>query len=547
MPDNKISDLIEEDYLNAEAQVIGLVREARPELDLRLGTALRDLVIRTMCQIAAVEAADIDDLRAEMSFKLLSENPDLASDDVVESLASNYAITRQEGTAASGYVVLYLRSVDQVSLPNSYLIARLDLTYVTEQQWTLTTEPTEANELKISTDVSGRPFAIVPFVASTIGSSSNVRADEAFEIVDLSVPQITGAVAYGDFQGGQDKESVDALLIRISESISHRELTSENAISTRLKNEFSEIVNVSIAGFGDEEMLRDKHNVFGIAVGSRVDVYLKTFSEPTKRTITKVATKVSDGVYTFDLTPDEVGVIYFVSGVTSPDSLITAENDDQAGPILGSYDFTEERKLYIPGSVAHDISTDDEQKIIETSYTAYQSRTIVVTGIAAINGVYPDTAELRVDVYVAPRVDAIQDFLDDDAVRNREADILAKGAVPAFVSMLIPVYRRSSASIDTDAMRIAIADYINSKAFGEDLTLSQISSILHGYDILKVGTEDPDLSLTAMIKAADGSILTISGTELSISKVASPELQVTPRTSTFVADLSDIFIKEIIV
>lgn len=545
MPDNSILDLTTEEYDNFESQIIGLLREARPELDLRIGTAIRDLLVRTAAQTSGVVSKDISDLRAQMSFKLLSENPDLATDDVVESLASNYGVTRRAGVAASGYVSVQFQRRTEIIIPTDYRLRYGEYEYGTTQVWKIRTTPTADDELPIYTAEDGTPFVIVPFQATEVGSAGNIDAGQSMEILDDSVLQVASAVSYSDISGGEDQESVTDLLDRVSESFTHRELTSSAAITTRLKNEYAEVRQVSVTGFGDEEQLRDKHNVFGVSVGSRVDVWLKTFTEPELRTVIKTASKVSDGVYTFTLTPDELGVIYKVNSVNSPESLITV--DPTTGrPTLGTYPFTETRSLYNSSSIAHDISSDEDQALIETAYTKWQSVTVVVTdvGPAASGEPYPSTLSLRVDAYVAPQVDAIQSYLDDDDNRNREADILARGAVPAFVELSIPVYRRSSASIDVEGMRIAITNYVNTKEFGDDLTLSQLASILHQYDILKVGTKDSDLIMTATIRAADGSEIVMTGSELNVDDVADPSIQVTGNTTVFMADLSDVYIVE---
>ena len=174
---------------------------------------------------------------------------------------------------------------------------------------------------------------------------------------------------------------------------------------------------------------------------------------------------------------------------------------------------------------------------------------MTVTGVGATSGSepYPASVDLRVDVYVAPNVDEIQTYLDADDVRNREADILARGVIPAFVELSIPIYRRSTADVDLDEMRTAITDYVNNKKLGEDLTLSQLSSILHQYDILKVGTGDPDLVMVANVRGADGTELQTSGSELRISDLANAGLQVSESTTSFVADVSDVYLVEKVV
>lgn len=547
MADNTISGLTTEEYANYESQMISLIRESRPELDLRVGTAIRDILVRTSAQSSGVMSKDIDDLRATMSFKLLEENPDLATDAVVESLASNYGVVRREGVSASGYAAIYFLRDEEVIIPSGYRLRRGSYEYETTQLWKIRSAPSASNELPLYTDENGVPFAIIPMSAIDSGSATNVQAGETMELLDNTVLLVNSAESYSDISGGRDQETVEELLQRISEALSHRELTSQAAISVRLKNEYPVVDDVIVTGFGDEEQLRDKHNVFGVAIGSRIDAWVKTFTEPERMTLIKRATKVSDGAYTFTLTPDEVGVIYKIAAVTSPESIITADGSNR--PTVGSYPFTEQRNLYNSSGISHDISSDPDLAIIETAYTRWQSTTVTVTDVGAVGGTepYPAELDLRVDVYVAPQIDTIQAYLDDADNRNKEADILVRGAIPAFVELSIPIYRKSSAVLDLDAMRTAVTDYVNDKNLGDDLTLSQLASVLHQYDILKVGTTDEDLIMTATIRAADGSELTLSGSELRIQDVRDAQKQVTADTTVFVADVGNVYVIEKVV
>jgi len=285
-------------------------------------------------------------------------------------------------------------------------------------------------------------------------------------------------------------------------------------------------------------------------MGSRIDVYVKMFKQPYSRVILKTAAKVSDGVYSFTLLPSDAPGFYLVRSITSPSSLLTFESDMAAAPI-GSFPFTDSRYPYMTDTTSHDFDTADEAAgIIETYCSMWQASSFLVTDVPPVvaNGVssYPDTLSLKVEVYYPADMAAVQAVVDDPGAANKEADTVIRGALLCFVTVIANVYRKSNVALDLNAMKQSVADYINSKKFGESLTASQLAAVLHQYDIVKVNLDNSEagMQLQGQVRGADGVWHQVQGSNLDIADIADPYTLVSPRTTVFVADPRSIFITE---
>lgn len=549
-----LSDLSQETYNNATAVVKDILLSTNANLDLKEGTALADLLVGPSAQILAFNSINNDYVRRRMSFKLLQENPELITDDALDNLASNYNIVRKKGTYATGTVMVKVSSAQEYTIPANYIVALGSLQYTTTQPWKIkkATVNDPLTELLLQRDSEGTLYFLLPMKAIAVGSVYNIAENVSLSVVATGIPNLISVSTYSAFGGGTDTENNEQLLARIPIALSHAEFSSKASISTKLFNEFTNIYDVSVVGMGDPEMLRDKHNVFGVSFGGRVDIYLKTFRQPYTKVILITANKVTDGVYTFKLNATNAPGYYCIRSITSPDSLLTLESNFYI-PALGSLPFTESRTGYNLGTTFHDFASDPYSMTRETAYSIWQESTVTVTNVSPVivNGspIYPEQLQFKVEVYIPDQLLDIQTYIDDTVITNKESDMVAKSALLAFVSVYANVYRKSSVVLNLNDMKQAVADYINGKTFGEPVTLSQLSAILHNFDIVRVGLDNSTtgMRLEAKVLGTNGIWYTMSGADLDIMSIENPSIGITSRTVIMVADPRSIFLNEKVV
>jgi hypothetical protein len=549
-----LSDITQEQFDAAEGIIIELLRAGSPTLDLRKGTAIRDLIVRPAAEFHALNTLRIDDLRNSNSLKTLNENPDLGDDDVVDGLLSNLGYSRQPGEFAEGVVRVTVTIDKDYSVPNRFeLKDGSDFVYVTEQQWTVRSEPIvdPTSELQLFPDSTtvGEFYFLLPMIGQVEGANYQAGAGEVLTPVSREIAGVSVFEVFTDFSGGINQETTENAIAQLPASLSYRAFESNVSINTRLRNVFPSLVSSHSIGYGEEAQLRDKHNIFGTAVGNKVDTYIRTFRAPVSRLLEKTGTKLSDGVYQFQIARTDAPGFSIIRGIAAIGQTVDGTTTGTE-PIIGSLPFTEVRSASGTEDTHHEFSPDNI--VVETAFTVWQESTVTVTDVQAIveggSATYPDTLQFTVELFVPPDLSDIQSYIDYDTIRNLEADQVARGALVCLVSVQATLYHDPEVVLDLDLITQVIVDYINNKTFGEALTASEVTAIIHQFDVTRVNLDDASdagLKLIGSIRDAAGNTVDLSGNILDINNVADPANFVTPNTVVFATDSRNIFLKDI--
>jgi len=546
-----LSDVNQEDFDVAEAKLISAILEFNPSVDLRTGTALRDLLVRQGAILNAYNEKLNEDLRNTQSLAAVAANPDLADDDVVEGILSNISVVRKQGTTSTGLVIVTVPSSSSFTIPNGYLFTTAAaLAFKTLQAYrvrnaTSFTGALDELQLRPHTDDAkiGKYYVVVPVVSAAVGVSYNISSGVALTVTNKLIVGVQEQESYNKFTGGTDKESIEDLLARVPTALGQKSMESQQAITSTLQTQFSTLRELSAVGFGAEAQLRDKHNIFGSAMGGKVDLYIRPTTSVDTLTLPVTATKASNGVYYFTITKDEAPGAQLIRSVTSPNSINPATPITPNLPIIGSLPFTVVRSTGPLGETYHDF--DSNNLATETAFSSYQSLDVFVTDVPAVtvDGVttWPATVELKAEVYVPPLIREMQGYVDNEDTRNLKADHVVRSYIPFFVSVDATVIEKPGVTSNTDDMREALIKYINSKTFGDILTASQLSCVLHTFDIISV----KKLTFSAYTIDAANNVITLEGPAMSIEDVKVPQYLVDVDTAMFVADIRDIFVKAV--
>jgi hypothetical protein len=109
-----------------------------------------------------------------------------------------------------------------------------------------------------------------------------------------------------------------------------------------------------------------------------------------------------------------------------------------------------------------------------------------------------------------------------------------------FVTVTADVFRLVDADIDFEAIKDRLVEYVNGKNFNDVVTTSQVSAVLHEFEIIRVGS----LRLEGEIRAADGTTRSLGGDVLDVGLVSDPQVLLAPDTSVFMLDRRDIFLTD---
>lgn len=455
------------------------MQELHPDADFKRGP-FHDTVAYYHAQLSAGLRTNINRYLSARSLMEIQADPTLAEDDVVNGVLSNWGLERQAGSKAVGEVTIVLSDDTSVTLSNGAIFSANGQNFLTDQVYTA-----KDNEDLILTDsdrlltaLSDGNYAFTVFVeAENAGSAGMLKKDVA--LTPESPPSnFVTAYATSDFTGGDDEETNEELLARLQQGIAAKTCSNRVNMAAMLREitAFARVVDMSIIGYGDEEMIRDQHTIFPISGGGRVDWYLRSQAALLHTSLTKTATLIektagNHGIWQFSVVKTDAPGFYEIRNIRPTESTDTD----------GGFEITEDiRGLDLTGSgLIPDIDTQ-----LEGAYSYYQTATIrfedTITDTTDLD--VGDTQDYDVEAVGMPLIDTLQQHMNNRDYRSVTHDCLIKAPVPCFVQLSFTIYKRADEDDpDTDAIKLALIDAVHSVSFVGRLYASQLYDVIHGY------------------------------------------------------------------
>ncbi len=537
LPD--VADISQAEVDAMQTELYELLSEAFPQVDLTRGY-VHDVNLHMGAVINAMLRKVVDRVASSQSLLLINQDPELADTEVVDQLLSNFNIARKAGTAASGQVVVVVDAQVPVVIPSGTTFAASGVSFATTQAYSIRiSQPnvTAATD-RVLTPIGGGSYSFtVPVVASTVGVAGMIRRGAAMT-PSFSIPHYVQSYAESDFTGGVDAEDNASLVARLQQGIAARTFSNRGNVDALVHQnpDFAQVMQLSIVGAGDVEMLRDKHTIFPLASFGRADVYARTAALPASITVTKSATYVgvapggAGGVWQFSMAKDEVPGFYEVTRVAptsaQPNDAGFAVQDDIRG---------------------FDISGDgwrpDIVSAVEAAYSPFQTATIrFVDTATALAGLVANssTATYSVSAAAMPQLAELQDFLGGRAVRAYGGDVLVKAPMPCFLRVSFEVLKPSlAADPDVAAMRAAVASTVNNLGFPGRIHASTISGAVR--DLLPPGAALGPVDVFGRVRRPDGTTTFLRDRFSNVIDAPDePGVMITARTLAFILDPADV-------
>jgi len=301
----------------AEEYLASVLSEEFPSLDLSEGRVIRTMVIDIAAILNTESRQDTDNLRNSFSPLTIAENPELADDDIVDEVYSNYHVERYEGSKSTGLIAVILESNITTSVPDDTVFTNNGLNYVVTQSYIGVTTPdsvVSSTERLIEERPDGSFVFTVPVVAEDVGAQYSVKRNERF----TAAPAIVGAIdlqAAIDFEGGTSEETNAELVERTQQGIAPKVFSARAQVAALIQDEYPETIAISQVGLGDAEMLRDRNNIFATSQGGKADLYVQTTTVPEEVKVTKECTYIGDQSWQFSMLRDDAPGFYLVTAV----------------------------------------------------------------------------------------------------------------------------------------------------------------------------------------------------------------------------------------
>lgn len=485
---------------------------AIPPANLKPGTPMWDLVATYSGEAQALNRARIDVLRRTSSLYELVHAPELADEEAVDRILSNYwTRSRNEGKYSKGYVAIFRNSPTIFTIPRNTVFIAGELRYQTSSVYVAT--PAALNnpsDRKLVQLADGTWRVVIPVTAEEPGEKYDIAAGTAmtWSWVSNTEINIIRAEADSDFTGGMDPETNEELLERQDSMIAAPGMAGRMNIEALLRKQFPEIIDISLIGAGDIEMQRDGRNVLGLKVGGKTDAYVRTSYSVVTRDFELEAEVVdaAAGLLRIKVDRDVFPGFYMMSGVYRTDAATDYERLTVTSVMYGKN----------TAGLSYDVPTMD--RLVDYRFTRFQTLEFEFTD----PGFDPENLVYRVDLTGIPSIGEIQDYVAQRQVRSPNNDMLIKAAVPMFVAVNMTIkYQRADAAIDEEAVHSAIRTAVNRTKFKQGvLTTSSIICGVQGVLPSLAQVSVPVDLLGQLVLPVRGPTAYYSTTELEPSTIA---------------------------
>lgn len=512
-----------------------LVQEKAPSIDVKRGV-LHDLLLYYSGILATKNQEEMDRLRQSQSIAAIQADPTLADDTVVDNIASNYRVARKAGGFAGGAVTIIIDSLQDTTIAVGSIFTAQGKSFITEQPFVGRTSSAlvTADSDRLITDREDGTYSFeISVVAQEEGEASQLVKGTAL-VPDIIPRTFIAAVAAEDFIGGFGEEQNAELVARFVNGMATKTMSSRSNMSAYLRENFTSVVADSLIGFGDAEMLRDRHSVFPISLGGRADWYIQT--QPLYRTYganveATLVEKKGDGLgvwqinfdrddypglYTVTISPkDQENTFFAITALVRGFDNTAVDSNDGFVPELAN-------------------ASEAAFSRFQTVSVSFKDTLTSVTGLT--EGVSKKT--YTITVKAMPGISEIQDQVSQRAARMVAGDTLVKAPVPCFVSfgakiLLMPGQAAPTTSLVADDL----ATLVNHWGYRGLLPVSALLDIIHNH--LSPGALVESARLTGRIEYPDGTFRVLASPEV-LEIPYEPSKLVTSRTVLFFLDSANV-------
>ena len=525
-PDNVDQDV----YRLAEAYIQAILTLKFPDRDFSVGRGLYWLVVVPAAQAAALQIANARLVSNSLNLGAARANPEAVQDELADLLLSNYYVSRDAGARSTGTASIVVDRLATYVLSEGAVLRSGDLEY--ELSTTIFAYP-NSDQVRGPSDrllvpqIDSTWTISVPIRATTDGSGTSLPRGTLLSM-QAPPPGFVRAISATDVSGGRDEQSLQDLLSDVPEKFAASTWGSRNTVRGLLAELFPSSTSWVI-GFGDPEMLRDKHNPIGIASGGYSDVWLSTGNSISQRDRTVTAELINETARTwrFTLDRDAAAGLYTVDAVRR----------GGGNPLVIT---SVERGLSVSSAPGAPMVFNE----LEAAFSAYQTISVQFTDASDASGlVVGDTRDYTISTSGMANIREASDMLASAGYLNPASNVLVRGVVPCRVSISMVVRLLDSdfeEGIDVAGMRRAIISRVASIGLGYGVLSSSI--ILDSVHDFLSGRSDiggTTVSLRGDIYAPTNEVLNIGqgdGRELVVPN--SPTKQVTKNTTKFFTDNS---------
>jgi hypothetical protein len=470
MADLTINDLSADTVQQSEEFLIQFLKDQYPSLDLTEGRVLRNLLIRPAAIFHALNQTNIDQLRQSMSLQAIEENPSIATESTVDAVLSNYRVTRDQGSKSKGQIVIVIRDLVATTINAGTVFLADGLVFTNLLSFVgVTTQAViidDTNRL-ITKRTDGYYSFVIDVEAAEVGPQYDIMRNTRLTTTG-TIPNLIDIYTLDNFSGGRSQESNQDLIDRFQQGITPPVFSGRNQIEALMRETVAGLKQVSIIGFNDAEMQRDRHNLFAISTGGKADIYAQTAAVPAEVILTKQAVLVDaeNSIWQVSIGRDDAPGYYKIISILPENSSLADSSFEVLSEVRG-LDLTPDGSYFTPEIFS----------LIEGAYSRYQTAVIrfvdttpltdnTSSSSSSSSGPVTVLRNYSVRVLAMPYIRDLQNLANTRSVRNPQADYLVRAPIPIFCTIDMTInYKFDSDIPDINAVKQSLADRVANLGF----------------------------------------------------------------------------------
>ena len=240
--------------INVKNYIIESIKNQDPEIDVREGSAIHDLLINPLSSILQSYQQEHDAILNRQTLKDI----DTLNPDELDAVAANYLVSRNVGNVAQGYVTLFFRTPRSLTLPKGTKFT--DETGLLEFETVNTFEITKFQMSRNLSDYPNYDTGNIFVQAIAAGADYNLPAGSITKIKAAAASPLK-ITNYEAFTLGSNSETNAELFSRLKNSVYNLSLGSSEGLKTTIKEQKSTVVDVEVIGAKHPLMIRDLTNL----------------------------------------------------------------------------------------------------------------------------------------------------------------------------------------------------------------------------------------------------------------------------------------------
>lgn len=267
-------EVSQDEILQAELAAEKILEARYPDLDLRQGTGLRDLVIRPSATLLALVNKAVIYYFAQNTLPGITDN---SPTEIVDKILSNWFVERKAGKKSVISARLFFATKKNVTIGTEVFFSPDN----TKKFYPISTYSFSPDELQYET-FSGEYFVDIDLIADKEGTEYDLTSGSLLYFSNFDAYFLRGEINYLREMASVTETNTN-FIARTKTAVSTRNLINVPSIDARLREDFDYITSVTTVGYGDAEMYRDQVTVLAppavdpvlIHIGGKTDVYTR--------------------------------------------------------------------------------------------------------------------------------------------------------------------------------------------------------------------------------------------------------------------------------